>query len=729
MLLQVAVTAVAIAAADEKIGDSHSKCALHKKRGECILFRTQHGCAWDEPSHTCVAAVPCEERASDQCEFELTSGASWDATTNLCFFDKTAQACRHSDECFGLDGDHCKAAGCAWIKVSTPADNRNPPGPNVPTEVCTVPSPSASPEPRRPLAAATTGAERRTTPLAPKPSVAGPTVETTSGTVQGKYSSSGGAELFLGLPFAEAPVGDLRLAPPKTQTWNGVYEATSSGPSCTQALGYYANSGCMGHTRDGKASGACKGYSEDCLVLDIYTPASSASSSTNSSAKSVGTSRGKASSKPVMVWIHGGCFVSGSASGYDGTALAEAHDVVVVAIQYRLGAFGFLGGEALRTRDPSGSTGNWGLLDNVAALKWLSENIGSFGGDPDNVMLFGQSSGAGSISQLLGMQEAWPYYHKAVMESGSGSFWTYLPLEAAEGSYDSVLSSSSCTSAKDQVACLLEAGSSAISNAVNSVPCRDGCNWAPTIDGVLVKGKPLELASAGQLRPDTPILQGFNLNDGAMFVPGFPFQMSTMSSSTLKSYFSDRFGEEREPTLAGLFKVPGAWPGASSLSPDYYAAQACETDFSYSCEALWLTASATPGSRYIYQFSEPTSAPPLSFGGKPSLALHSDEIGYVFGTLSKPSEGQKVVMESMMSYWTNFAKTGDPNDAGDGKGKKNATTRSGAPLMFWPSWEESEGAMINITSSPVIASVPPGSYHGCAFFDEHWDFYSGCLPP
>ena len=96
-----------------------------------------------------------------------------------------------------------------------------------------------------------------------------------------------------------------------------------------------------------------------------------------------------------MVWIHGGCFVSGSASGYDGTALAEAHDVVVVAIQYRLGAFGFLGGEALRTRDPSGSTGNWGLLDNVAALKWLSENIGSFGGDPDNVMLFGQSSGAG----------------------------------------------------------------------------------------------------------------------------------------------------------------------------------------------------------------------------------------------------------------------------------------------------------------------------------------------
>ena len=200
-----------------------------------------------------------------------------------------------------------------------------------------------------------------------------------SGTVQGKYSSSGGAELFLGLPFAEAPVGDLRLAPPKTQTVEWRVRGHEQRPLVHAGRLAIMRIVAAWATRDGKASGACKGYSEDCLVLDISTPASSSSSSSNSSAKSVGTSSGKASSKPVMVWIHGGCFVSGSASGYDGTALAETHDVVVVAIQYRLGAFGFLGGEALRTRDPSGSTGNWGLLDNVAALKWLSENIGPFG--------------------------------------------------------------------------------------------------------------------------------------------------------------------------------------------------------------------------------------------------------------------------------------------------------------------------------------------------------------
>ena len=127
-------------------------------------------------------------------------------------------------------------------------------------------------------------------------------------------------------------------------------------------------------------------------------------------------------------------------------------------------------------------TGNWGLLDNVAALKWIHSNIAAFGGDPDNVMIFGESSGAGSVSQLLGIEAAWPYFHKAVMESGTAAFWTYLPLENAQQSYAAVLGATGCASAVDKVDCLLGAGSNGFMSAVTSVPCRDGCTWAPTID-------------------------------------------------------------------------------------------------------------------------------------------------------------------------------------------------------------------------------------------------------
>jgi len=230
---------------------------------------------------------------------------------------------------------------------------------------------------------------------------------------------------------------------------------------------------------------------------------------------------------------------------------------------------------------------------------------------------------------------------------------------------------------------------------------------------VLLPGKPLTLAHAGQLRPNTPIISGFNLNDGAMFVSGYPFAEYGMTKSSLTSYFSQRFGEERVTTLSTLFTVPGSFPGSPLLSAPFYAAQRCETEFSYACTALWFTKAAPTGSAWTYQFSEPT--------GFQGLVLHGAEIDYVFGTLSNPSAAQRAVSQTMMAYWSNFAKDGDPN--GVGRGANASLT------VRWPAWNASKGALLNVTSTPTIKSVPPASFHGCPFFEAHWDFYSDCLPP
>lgn len=693
-LLVVALPVVALpVVALPAVAAARNKCSGHTSRGACLLFRHQHECVWDMPSRTCTNRVACGDRAQAACETELTTGASWDSTTNMCFFDAAQHKCRFADECFGLSVSACKAASCSFERMCTPMDMRSAPGPNVCDHVCVAPR-ASSETARSPAAMNRTLDSARAHAQTTTAAGGGPVVKTTSGTLRG-LAASRGVESFLGVPFAEAPVAELRWAPPKAISWDGTYDATSMGAGCNQVDGYYRldASRCQGYTR---GAGACAGYSESCLNMNIYTPSSTSGS------------------RAVMVWIHGGCFVSGSAAGYDGTTLASTHDVVVAVVQYRLGAFGFLGGEELRERDPSGSTGNWGLLDNIASLEWLQKNLAAFGGDPSRVTIFGESSGAGSVSQLLGIPSAWPFFSKAIMESGTAAFWTYIPLENAQQSYAKVVSAAGCEGASKKLDCLLNAASNGLSGAVSSVPCRDACNWAPVVDGVLVAGKTLNLAKAGELRPKTPIIAGFNLNDGAMFVPGYPFSMHTMSKSSLKAYFSDRFGEERVGELSSLFPVPGAFPGSSMLSAHFYAAQRCETDFSYACTALWLTAAAPSSSVWVYQFSEPT--------GANGLSVHGDEIAYVFGTIAKPSAGQAKVSKSMMAFWTNFAKGGDPN----GDSSLSGTAR--VPLE-WPAWTSAAGAVINLTATPSIASVPSGSFVGCPFFDEHWDFYSGCLPP
>ena len=473
----------------DALDTAESQCGQHRSISECLAFRHQHGCVWDVPAEHCVPEMPCDQRPRESCHTELTTGgfsAGWDDTRNKCFWD--GRQCRWADECFMQDADSCKAAGCIWGQHCTPADMSIKPGPGFCFESCSVPrlDPGFFEEfPEQvesgpPVVKRTPKAPRA--PSAPAQRLMGSTgiVYTTSGPVQGLAGV--GVQTFLGIPFAQPPVGILRWASPqKMPQWSHVFQATAFGPACTQAFDYYAADprNCKGYTR-----GECYGYTEDCLTLNVWTPATTGS-------------------RAVMVWIHGGCYVSGSASDpeYNGSALAAQEDVVVVSIQYRLGVFGFLGDAILRSRDPRGSTGNYGLLDTVAALEWVQENIASFGGDPNKVTIFGESSGAGSVSLLLGVEEAWPFYQRGIMESGSGSFWTYVTLSGAHANFQKVVSTSKCSNASTILSCIVSASQTVVAEAVEAVPCKDACTWAPVVDGVLVRGTPLELAQSGSLRP------------------------------------------------------------------------------------------------------------------------------------------------------------------------------------------------------------------------------------
>jgi len=346
-------------------------------------------------------------------------------------------------------------------------------------------------------------------------------------------------------------------------------------------------------------------------------------------------------------------------------------------------------------------------MDNVAALQWVQANIASFGGDPSRVTIYGESSGAGSVAQLLGVKPAWPYFHRGIMESGTGSAWTYLTEHGAQINWDTVTSQTGCKTSRDVVACLVESSSMMLSNAVTAVPCEDGCSWAPVVDGVYITNWTVYLAQDGLLRPNTPTLSGFNLNDGAMFTTGFPLSMASMSEQGLASYFITRFSATYLLYFWRIFPVPP--PGYYKpkwMSKYFWTAQETETSFSYACPAQMVSSglAAHGSSAYVYQFAEPTSE---------GLVLHGDDVGYVFGTLSNPSAQQAAVSKMMMAYWANFAKHGNPNGEG---------------LPAWESWSEKAGPIMKLAATPELMHFPAMSFVGCLLFDAGWSYFGSCMP-
>ncbi|HTY93104.1 MAG TPA: carboxylesterase family protein [Steroidobacteraceae bacterium] len=480
------------------------------------------------------------------------------------------------------------------------------------------------------------------------------TATVTGGAVQGTVSD--GIAAFKGIPFAAPPVGPLRWqAPHPVHAWQGVLETDAYGPSCMQSPAMLALMGV------GPKAG------EDCLYLNVWTAAKSA------------TER-----RPVMVWIYGGGFAAGATASatYDGRQFA-GQGVVLVSVAYRVGPFGFLAHPAL-TREGGGTSGNYGLQDMIAGLRWVRRNIAKFGGDPSRVTVFGESAGGIAVSMLAASPAARGLFQRVISESG-GSFGpprrgtqagglvpTLADAEAFGEQFLSKLGATDLAGARALPAAKIQ-------SALPSDSLSGGF-W-PNFDGKILPGDQYLRYEARQFN-DTPILVGTNSDEGALFVrPG-------MTSALFESQVRAGYGEHADAILA-------AYPHATDQQA-VRAGKQLQRDVTFAWSTwAWATLQSRLGRHkaFVYYFDHRT---PQS----PDGANHGSEIAYVFGTLDlpglggvvlKPSASERALSGQMQRYWINFATSGDPNGPG---------------LPPWPAFDERTQQAMVLADAPAAQPLP-----------------------
>ena len=450
-------------------------------------------------------------------------------------------------------------------------------------------------------------------------------VKIEQGQIHGKLLKNGQGDekvrAFLGIPYAAPPVGDLRWkAPAPPASWKGVRDATQYGAHCMQS-----------HVFDDMIF-QDGGPSEDCLYLNVFT-----------------TSDANPRSKlPVMFWIHGGGHDAGSASEprQNGDFL-PTKGVVLVTINYRLGVFGFLATTDLAKE--GGSAGNYGLMDMVAALEWVKENIVGFGGDPGNVTIFGESAGSTAVSALMAAQPARGLFQKAIGESGAAlEIGSRGPgeLETVEKKEQAWVESLSAMS----LAQLRALPTGTILAAANE---KGAPSFPEVVDGRLLTEPVAETYTAGR-QAHVPLLAGWNRAEDFFLSQG-------MTADKWKEFAATKFGDHASEFLA-------VYPGDNDEQAVRSAIDYGSDTFIAFSTWKWFEAQVKTGDAPVYRYHLELAAPPSKFHPG-SYAFHSDDIEYVFGTLdTRPGavwrpEDRKL-SEEMMDYWTNFAKTGDPNGAG-----------------------------------------------------------------
>jgi len=446
-------------------------------------------------------------------------------------------------------------------------------------------------------------------------------VATEQGKVRGKSINEGKVKAFLGLPYAAPPVGDLRWRPPQPPAkWKGDRDATQFGARCAQ-----------GHVYDDMEF-LDPGESEDCLFLNVYAPAGA-------------KAKGKL---PVMFWIHGGGYRAGASSEpRHGGDFLPLKGVVLVTINYRLGVFGFLATNDLG-KEETGAAGNYGLLDMVAALRWVNANIAEFGGNPDNVTIFGESAGSFAVSTLMASRLTVGLFHKAIGESGA-AFSGAPPTgsqeskEEKDGAWVASLGVASTQELRSwPTEKILEA---AKDQKIGGIPtCVDGKLLTEPVEGTFAAGK----------QAHVPLLAGWNRDE-------YTFLSNGMTAKKWTAYAAEHFND-RAAEFLKLY--PGDTDEQAARSSIDYGSD----DFIAFATWSWLDAHRETGFSpvYRYHFELPALPSKHHLG---TFAFHSDEIEYVFGTLdTRPGEivreEDRKLSEQMMSYWTNFAKTGDPNGKG-----------------------------------------------------------------
>jgi para-nitrobenzyl esterase len=487
---------------------------------------------------------------------------------------------------------------------------------------------------------------------------AAPVVITSGGAVRGKVTAAG-AE-FLGIPYAAPPVGALRWQPPRPAApWPGVRAATSYAPHCPQPSSSF-----------GLAS-----TSENCLYLNVFTPA-----------------RNKAHDLPVMVWVHGGSLRTGESDDYNPAGLVR-DGVVVVTINYRLGALGFLADAALAGR-PGGPSGNYGLMDQQAALRWVQHNIRAFGGNPGNVTIFGESAGGLSTLVQLASPGARGLFQRAIVESGTYQL-TQQSLAAAESAGQTFAAKAGCASrvpGSTTAACLRGLPVATI------LANQDPVGYTPDVDGAVLT-QPVKTALARGQFNRVPVVIGTNHDEYRLFVAVIALLGGRVTAANYQTMIASTLGVSA--AIAG--KIAAQYPLGRFPSPAV-ALGAVGTDAIFACHALTAEESlARYVPTYAYEFNDENAPelllPPVGF---PYGAAHASELQYLFSQTTVPhpaplTKAQQRLAAAMKQDWTTMARTG-------------------TPAAGWPRFK---GA-----SQQILSLVPPQPHpetnfaagHHCAFW-------------
>jgi len=480
-------------------------------------------------------------------------------------------------------------------------------------------------------------------------------IAVSGGLITGTFADDrGDVRAFKGIPYAAPPVGDLRWKPPATvPDWEGVRACTAFGASCPQPP-----SSLIGDLGE---------QSEDCLFLNVWTPADRAYDR-----------------YPVMVWIHGGGYATGTASSdwYDGRHLAR-QGVVVVSINYRLGPFGFFAHPALSDESERGVSGNFGLLDQIAALEWVRDNIGSLGGDPGRVTLFGESAGSASICTLMVSPLAQGLFHRAIAQSGGvHEDHRHLAQErnGLEPMHDvgrRIAKSLDCHRADDVVAALRGIDARRLLTAAKPSLglFGNGVRYGPVIDGWSVPYDPALMWADGK-QARVPLMVGTNADEGRLFLRWFP----AVGMDFYEGAVTKLFGGYAERVL-GLYSASD-----DSEVPDRISALITDTTFVMPARALAQAMDRIGGTAWMYRFTR--VSPKLRDAGMG--ATHAAEIPYVFQTLTSDGydDVDRDLARTISAMWVRFAASGDPNGADD----------------LWPAYDRTTDLHLELGDEMVAAA-------------------------
>jgi para-nitrobenzyl esterase len=490
-------------------------------------------------------------------------------------------------------------------------------------------------------------------------------VNSPAGPIAGE--ANGGVREFLGIPYAEPPVGERRWRPSLALApWTDTLDATQARAICPQ-------SAIVGSGIDGE---------EDCLFLNVWTPDPAPEGA------------------PVMVWIHGGGFRSGSGSDalYDGRKLA-AKGVVVVNINYRLGPLGMMAHSALTAEDVGrAASGNYGLEDQQLALKWVRDNIDAFGGDPDNVTIFGESAGAFSACYHLVMPESAGLFDRAIFQSGPCVFNTPLEnLAQGEALGAEVAVAVGCDTDPDPLACLRSKTQAEIITALPPRPSffvGEGTEWRPILDGHVLPTHPAAAVASGDFTK-VPVIVGSNADEGTLFLA---LSETDFTQTDYEAFAASNFGDKAALVLA-------EYPASDFASVnDALATVIGDSIFVCGARATARALAAQNAPVFLYHFTHPLSFP--LYPDQDLGAFHAADVPFVFQnpfiTVRLNAE-ERALSDQIQGYWTRFAATGDPN---------------GADAVAWPAYDATTDQ--HLTLDLTLGADSALKKDRCDFWDTIW---------